>query len=239
MKLLILLFVIIPLTSICQKTDSTKTKRFSVGVTFSADYCYRTLNSDSASKWIADSRNNREIPKFGFTTGVNFAYRINKRITLEAGILFSDKGEKTRKDTLIYNPPTVQTDPSLPIRINYSYQYLYIDIPIKVNVNILSKRTKLYIFAGVSPNIFIIEKTISFPEYSDGEIKRRTSTSTSEYNLINLAVIGGLGFSYDFNKYIYLKAEPTYTRSITSITHTPIKGYLYSFGLNVGLYYKI
>lgn len=118
------------------------------------------------------------------------------------------------------------------------YQYFYIDIPIKVNFNLLTKRAKLYITAGISPNIFIIQKTNSLLQYDDGHTKKETQTA-QDFSIINLTVIGGIGFSYDITEHLYIKIEPTYRRSVTSIIDAPIKGYLYSVGLNTGFYYKL
>jgi hypothetical protein len=240
MKHLLLMLAFIPLTTFGQKTDSIKAKRISLGLTFSPDYCYRTLKPDKTkmSELIANERDSFEIPRFGYTTGINFAYMINKRFTLETGLLFSDKGEKAKNDTLIWNTSSGTTDPSLPIRMSFIYHYFYVDIPIKINFNLLTKRAKLYITAGISPNIYITQKTTSILEYDDGHTTKNSTTSRN-LTFINLAVIGGLGFSYDLTEHLYFKIEPTYRRSITSIISAPIKGYLYSIGLNTGIYYKL
>jgi len=239
MKRLFILLAIFPLTAFCQNKDSIGTKKISIGLTFSPDYCYRTLKPDASVKWVASGRDTLEIPKFGYTTGLNFALHINKRIALEAGFLFSDKGEKTKKYSLIWITPSGQPDPTLPTKNTFIYHYIYLDIPIKADYYILTNRTKFYITAGVSPNIFITQKTTSILEYSDGNSNTTTSSRRNGFDKINLTVIAGFGFAYDLTKRIYFKLEPIYRRSISTIIDAPIKGYLYSAGLNAGVYVKI
>jgi len=238
-KLLITFLVLIPVTIYCQNTDSTKTKKFAIGLTFSPDYCFRTLSSDESVNMIADQRNDEEIPKFGYTTGLNIAWKLSNRFTLETGVLYSNKGEKTKKYTLNWYTPNGQNDPALGTKNSYTYSYIYLDIPVKVNFYFLTKKTKLYLTAGISPNIFLSQKTTSVVEFANGEEKKTSSSSNSEFQKINLTFIVGFGVSYDFSNKLYLKIEPTYRQSITSIIDAPVKSFLYSAGLNTGLYFKL
>ena len=241
MKKLLTLLTIIPLTLFGQDTETTTTKKYSIGLTFSPDICYRTLKPNAASQSIADDRNGYEIPKIGYTTGLNLAMNINKRITFETGLLFSDKGEQTKQYSLVWLTPSGLIDPSMPVSNSFIYHYLYLDIPIKVNYYLLTGRAKLFLTAGISPNIFLTQKTVSHLEYSDGHTTTSTSwgSGNTGFTSINLTFIAGLGFEYNISKKMYLKIEPIYRRSITSIVDAPIKGYLYSTGLNIGLFYKL
>jgi hypothetical protein len=230
--------ILFPLTLFCQSTVTTKTKRMAIGLTFSPDYCYRKLSPDATSQWIAESRDSIEIPKLGFTTGLSLLFQLNKRLTIETGLLYSNKGEKTKNHSLIWNPPSVQPDPALPTKNEFVYHYNYLDIPAKVNYNILTKRLKLFVSGGLSTNIFLFQKTTSIVEYADG----RTETNNSiggGLSRVNFAVLVGLGINYDLTSKLSFRIEPTYRRSITSIINSPIKGYLYSAGINTGIYIKL
>ncbi len=236
MKKFFLLLVMMPLMAYCQKTDTLKAKRFSIGLSYSPDYCYRFLASpNSLFKGVVEVRNKLGIPTFGYTTGVNFAYRFNRRFTLEFGAMFSKHGENMNFMDLIYSAP----NPNDPIKAKVYYRYYYIGIPIKVDFDILTKRAKLYATAGISPNIFIMDKTITFYEYSDGTITEKSRIKDFAFSSLNLAAIAGIGFSYDFTKHFYIRVEPTFRCSIISINQEPVKDYLYSVGLNTGLYFKL
>ena len=126
---LITLLIIQPLTVFCQTKDSTSFRKIKIGVAFSPDVCYRILNYNASNKWIADIINGEEIPKFGLTTGVNIQYSFSKKIALELGILYSDKGEKTKTTNLIWSTP----NPAFPTKSNTTFHYQYSDIPLKVN----------------------------------------------------------------------------------------------------------
>lgn len=238
MRLLILL-TIIPLTTLCQTSDRVETQKLSIGISFSPDYCYRTLEPDASSKWIADGRDSIEIPKFGYTTGINIALKLNKRITLEMGLLYSNKGERTKTLTTVWVTLSGQPNlnQALPMKITYFYHYIYLDIPIKANYYILTQRVKLFVSAGISPNIFLKQSVTAIYEYPDEHTSTRETSKNEGFSRINLAFTTGLGLGYDLTKKLYLKIEPTYQRSITTIIDAPIKGYLYSVGLNTGIYY--
>ncbi|MCD4746336.1 MAG: outer membrane beta-barrel protein [Bacteroidales bacterium] len=122
---------------------------------------------------------------------------------------------------------------------NITYQYIYFNIPIKAQYYILTRKAKLFLTAGLSPNIFLVQKTTLIFEYSDGHTETNTSTGSSELTTINLTAIAGFGFSYDLTSKLFLKIEPIYRQSLTSIINAPIKEYLYSVGLNTGFYYRL
>jgi len=238
MKILLIFLTLFPLTTLCQSKDTTKTKRIAIGLTFSPDYSYRILRPDATSKWRADRRDNLEIPKFGFTTGLSLLFQLNRNLTLETGLQYSNKGEKTKNYSLTWNTLSEHEDLALPTKNTFIYHYNYLDIPIKVNYNILTNRLKFFISGGLSTNIFLFQKTTTILEYSDGHTKTNKSTG-SGLSRINFAAVAGLGINYELTNSLTFRIEPSYRRSITSIINAPIKGYLYSAGLNTGIYYKL
>lgn len=241
MHRLLSLLLLLPFTSFCQEAETAKPNKLSIGFTFSPDYCYRLLIPDTAntSILIADRRDSLEIPKFGYTTGVNLALNFHKRITLETALLFSNKGEKTKSYSTVWVTSSGQPDPSLPTKVAYVYHYLYLDVPVKANFYVLTKKVKLFVSAGLSTNIFLTQRTTAIYEYSDGRTTRNTSAGSDVFKRINFAFTAGVGLGYELTDKLYLQMEPTYRRSIHSIIDAPIQGLLYSTGINFGLYYKL
>lgn len=231
MKQLLLILALIPLTVFCQNTETVKDKKVSVGLTFSPDYCYA-----SSGKYFS------ELPIFGFTSGVNLAYSVHKRITLETGILLTAKGKKTTYGLSVAYWPEGVTHYTYLYQYyadRYNYHHYYVEIPLKVNFNLLTKRTKLFITAGVSPNIYVGSKSTRIREFfSEDRLERQATYYDAELIRLNLAVIAGLGFSYDLSEDLVLKIEPTYSQSLISID-TPTKLYLHSIGLDAGLYFRL
>lgn len=232
MRKLIILLILISFTAFGQSPDTVKTKRFSIGLTFSPDYCYRILIADASSQWIANIRDNSETPKFGYTTGLNFAQSLNNKIAVESGLLFSDKGERNK-------PLLTDINGNLMGEADFNYHYEYMDIPFKIIYSFVTRRTKIFLSGGISLNIFLRQRITSVFEYAPGYYGTFSSVNNKDYARINLAILIGLGFSYEISKSFYLKIEPTHRHSITSIIDAPIKSYLYSIGINTGLYYKL
>ncbi len=238
-KYLLPCLFLFPFVSYAQEADVSDNRKFSLGFSFSPDYSYRVLQPDSASMWIANHRDSIEVPKFGFTSGINLSWRISKRFSLEAGLLLSDKGERIPIREAVWNTSSPTPDPSLPKRYSFNYHYLYLDFPVTVNYFILTKRTKLFLSAGISTNLFLTQMTTTYYEYENGETKRNRSFYNNGFNRINLACVGGFGIGFDISEKMYMQIEPTYRRSLFSVIDAPINGYLFSFGVNAGVYYRL
>lgn len=240
MKNLILFLLILLIPFIAVSQDSDKNRKFSVGLNFSPDYCYRTLKTDiSYLLFEPEYRDNQEYPKFGYTAGVNGNYILNKKISFESGFYFSDKGEtiKLYGTQLIGTPRDPNGFQNYFITINNKYYYL--DIPFKVNIYLATKNTKFYISGGLSTNILLAHFYTMKSQIENNQQKTSTKKIEKEFYPINFAVTGGFGFSYDLNERYILRFEPVFRHSLTSIINDPVKHYLYSAGLNLGLSYKL
>jgi len=232
MKKLLLLLALVPLLAFGQKADSLKTHKVSFGLSYSPDVCYRFLAGSADERSLIKLNNAQDRPLYGFTSGINFAYAFNKKIVLEAGAMFSSKGGQTKKIGLV-------TDSAGPNSIKYVYHRLYIGLPVKVNINLLTGRAKLYVTVGVSPDIYICEKTNAITGYPDGHTITYKQTYRKGYTVINLAALAGMGFSYDISKHFYFKLEPVFRCSVIPVDAEPIKEFIYSAGLNTGFFYKL
>jgi hypothetical protein len=206
-----------------QSNDSLKKTKHHLGVSLSPDYCFRTIKSNASNEWIKNSLDTLEVWKLGYTTGLNYEYNFNKKITLATGLLISNKGEKTKKQ--------YTSQPSI---FNYNNQYYYLDVPFVIKYNIINEKIKLFVLAGGSCNFFLVQKTSQITGYKNDDVKVNYYNSTG-ISPVNLALVVGFGFECAITKKWSFKAEPIYRTSITSISNTPLKKYLYSVGLNVGL----
>ncbi len=211
-------------------TDTTKTHKWELGGSFSPEYSYRTLKADETSQTIKEIRDTLEVAKFGYTVGLNLLYRLNNRLTIETGILLSDKGEKTKKTSFTDVPAGQKI-----MYYTYKYNYYYLGIPLKANYSITTGKLNLYVTAGVSANIFLTQKTTLITGHDSKDWERNTTQTKSGFNSVNFAMLAGLGLQYKLNNKINIKVEPLYTRSLTSVINAPVKSYLYSTGINFGI----
>ena len=225
MKNIFLLLFLLPLSVFGQGEDSIKFKKLDLGFTYSPEYSYRMIKASSESQFLAESYDTLEVPKLGYTLGLNGIYTLNKKFALTVGVLFSDKGEKYKKD--VFEAFT-----------NYKNHYYYLDIPVKLNYTIIDSKIKFYGTLGVSTNLFLqhrIAYTLSGSSNSDNI--RGNSTDISK---VNMALNAGLGIDCPLTSRWFFKAEVGYKQSITSMTsNTNLKRYLYNFGPTVGLFYKL
>ena len=236
LKNLTLALTLIPITFFSQNESQTTSKTQAVGFTFSPDYSYRILVPDAETKSLAEFRDLSETPKFGFTTGFNYALKLNKRFTLEASILYAEKGEKLKLESTVL--PTNPDDPITSVIFLSRTHYLYLDVPVKLNYFITTKKVKFFVSGAISPNLFLTEKTFFRAIYENEKLPISRGFEDNGFSRINLAFTAGVGLMYDLSDKFYLKIEPTYRRSINSIISGPLEGYLYSVGLNTGFYYN-
>lgn len=225
-----LLLILLTLNLKSQLPDSSIHHKFDIGFTFSPDISYRKIKTDPVNGWMKENYDTLEVTKYGFTTGLNFIFPLNKKIEINSGILFCNKGEKTKKTEI----PQVN---------NYVNHFYYLDIPIQLiyyphyKKYYYSKPKKNYIFlsAGFSANIFLNSKSIttSVDSYNENVISNETNITR-----LNFSFLAGFGIITPITKKWYFKFEPIYRRDLTSISSYPIKKYFFSFGFNIGLFSK-
>jgi hypothetical protein len=172
-KLILAAVALISLNASAQVTDIKPASKIAIGLTFSPDYSYRSLSSDAASIWIANDREDFEIPKFGFTAGPRVLFTLGNRLALESGILFSDKGEKTSNMRYSGDPEDI----FMPVLGRHNFHYYYLDVPVKANYYLTSKKVKLFVSVGTSVNFFVAEKITSTYTFFDGSTEDRTVNS--------------------------------------------------------------
>jgi len=144
----IILFIILLNTFFVfgQSADSLKISKHTLGISFSPDYCFRKLVSSSTEEWIKEGIDTLEVPKMGFTAGLNYQYCLNSKIEIATGILLSNSGEKTKKQFT-----------SKPSVFNYTNHYYYLDIPVVIKYNILRKKLR-FLFLQECQVIFSLYK---------------------------------------------------------------------------------
>ena len=219
--------LLVALTMRSQSTDSTAYTKLDIGFSFSPDYCYRTLKTEDADSWMGYIYDTMEVSKYGYTSGLNIAYHVNHNFSITSGILLSDKGERTKK----YNVQPVN---------NYVNHFYYLDIPVKANLYLhhkkyftsKPKKISYFLTAGFSVNVYLSTQLKTENIAGDYQMVK----ASTELSRVNLAFIAGAGLEAPLSPRWFFKLEPNYRKSITKIADAPIKKYLYSFGLNAGIF---
>jgi hypothetical protein len=182
--------------------------------------------------------------------GFDIAYKLTKILEIETGIRYSRKGqiiitpENTWQtpggtyDPTISNYPsnTTQYTPEKKIAVKYQY----IEIPLIFNAQLLNKRFKMFPLIGASANVFVGKTTkVSYEENGVTNAEFSHDFNRNNIPVIDLALIAGVGFSYDVSNKFLVKCEPNYRQFIRPMVDYPVSGYLYSIGMNVGINMKL
>ena len=224
-----------------QSVEKNPAKKFSVGVSFSPDYSYRKLYSSDNDSFI-DLRNETESPRFGFTTGIVTSYQISNRFVLESGILFSDKGDKygfVLDDIILPGDPfNNRNDLSIPEKHTSKYHYYFLGIPLKMNYYFFRKDVGLFMSMGVSVDYLLDAKYRSKSEFKDRTEKNVKPLNNEDFNKVNTVGLAGFGIDYKITRRLKFQVEPIFRYSFTPLVNAPLKGYLYSFGVDFTVFFQ-
>lgn len=225
MKKILFLFLLLCAFGIHgQSADSLTYSRFDVGFAFSPDLSYRVLKAGAADSWMKEACDTLEVPKFGFTAGFHVVFHPHQRFFVSAGLLFSDRGERTRN--YVVKPAN-----------NYINHYYYLHVPLKAHYYFISKESiKVFAAAGLAPDVYLNGET-RVETGSNGETK--PLRPASGISRINFSFVAGIGLDCPLTRRWYFKLEPGYRRSLIPIADAPVKKYFYSLGLNLGFFCRL
>lgn len=206
-----------------------------VGLNYSVDYCYRTLDANPDVQWIANLRNKDEVGVIGLNAGATYSYQFKKGLMLEGGFQYLRVGEKYENMTFV----TVDSDGEGDF-INY---YDYVGVPIKIGYGLpVGKRLRLSIMSGISTNFFLARHYRATVTYNNGTTEDYSSTYKKEpsgiqFEDVNVVSVSSLGIDIRVFRAFSVRLEPTFRYSITPIMNAPIRQRPYSAGINTSIFY--
>lgn len=239
---LFLLILLLSISAYGKQNSDKKESRISIGINFSPDYCYRKLAKDdknlSQTNWENYKRmlDSMHVPKFSYTTGINFRFQLNKRVSIETGLQYSNKGYKSIPMPTIYN----WDQPNISIIATTILNYHYYSLPLKLNYALPMK--KIHVLGTCGLTLDYLQKVSGkvIPEHPSDTIKARTNVSVYPYNKINISAIISTGLKYHYNKKISFQTEPTFRYSLLSFdSRSSQMTHLWSLGLNLCSYIRL
>lgn len=249
MKIKLLTIIMILLCSLCNsaiaQSEGSKSK-FYLGVFVSSDLSYRILvaNSDD-DKRNTQLRNQNEIPKLLFTSGVESLFQFKPQYSISLGLQYSLKGIQTRemdyesgkaidpRRGFVYQYEGVGAKK---LKINYYTQYF--TIPIRLDYYILQHKHKLFVSAGVSANILISNSEVCVYTYDNGHKERVPVLSHHDYYSFNPQAQLGIGYDIMLKRNRF-RVIPIYCVSLTKINKDNIREYFHSIGLGLNYFFGI
>lgn len=201
-KLVTALLIFSPYLLFSQEEPTSTLSKFRIGISGSADYCYRTLIAEDTTgigSWYL-SRNETEIPAIGWSAGVTASYSINDRWSVDAGLKYTLNRYKSTDIT--FTDATGQK-----IGDGYfAYLNRYISIPIGIHRSFgipESKSVRFLTGATVIPEYALGVWTRGNynlpPEYSN--ISHYSKDSNTNYNEFILSGSVEAGFEITSGKF--------------------------------------
>ncbi len=237
MKFKFILYVFLITTAL----NAQEHNRYYWGLNFSPDLCGRTLKNTTDHDYIDQlilSRNESEINRLGFSSGIVLGRTINEKFSIETCLSFSSKGYKTKPIALRFgnqvSPDSTIVDLNNTIQIKYIHQF--IELPIVCHYNIeINEDLKSFIGLGFN-NQFAVT---SYQKFIPSGKKSKEYLSSGKEN----KYIPGINLSFGINKQLnsryLLRLNFISKYSLKPIYTTPLEGYLWSFGFNTGIYMSI
>ncbi len=210
--------------------------KWSAGIVFSPDYAYRLLKSESDDNGWKEAFDELEKPKVGYTTGISILYMLHRKLEIESGLLYSNKGSKINLSNFTSFD---KIDLLIPQEITTINNYRYLVVPLKINWVFLKKKARLFLSAGMSADFFLDEFTVQEVIFPDKTETDRNNQEDMDFNAVILSLSGGAGLDYPLNKHLFIRINPEVRHGIIPIADATGKRYNWSVGLNTGLYFRM
>lgn len=224
------IFILIFLPMFVFGQTEGKVKKFAAGLNYEVNSSFRQLKYTDFNTEIGIIRNNEEVPKIGFTIGLNGRYQFSPKASANLGVLYSNVGMKTKMQPL--NNTGQPNEPNL----GYSeYDFNSVIFPLKINYTLKSyKKWDIYVHGGTALNLFTSKNTTFYTYIDDQLHSQNTNTQKDGYRKITYSGLVGIGLNCYIPEKTILVIEPIYRRYLTSIGLQPSgKEYLYSIGVNL------
>ncbi len=250
-QLLAVIFILMPETIYSQSTETPD--RYSIGINFSADYCYRTVFNNTGNDnydELIKIRNENETPILGYVAGFNLNYKLSSKFSVQTGLQYSKKGYgiKLKDFELFYSDnidprygfvyDSVPSGKSLE-KISLYYHYTYLDIPLQIKMCLGKKRIKFVAGVGIVTGVLLNATQTSVKKFKEGGKNRDKVDQQYDFRSISLSTQASAGVSYKLNEKINILIEPTIRYGLLKITDTPVSARLWSGGINFSCFYSL
>lgn len=225
--------------------SAQETPRLQLGLSFSPDYCFRSIiNNDgsSGSGSIISSRDSNEKGKIGYTTGLNLIYNLGPTLGLELGLHYSNKGYQYVSGygltfgSMIDPRTGFAYTSGTPTSVRFRYNFHYLDVPLKVNFTFGHGTVRFVASAGAALNVLFSEKVRAVIKYDDGHTERNSYTSTYDYNTINISPLVSAGIDLQLGSNSNLRIMPVFRYGVVKIIDDPVSARLWNAGIHIGYY---
>ena len=220
------------------QTHEAPEKRVYLGINFSPDYSYRALSGDGAqvTSDLIEGRNSIEEAKFGYTQGLSLRYRVTKRLGLETGFLYSNKGYHVPK----YNVGIDLFGGNEPSIVQWVVHYRFMEVPLKATYSFSRGKFRGFATAGTTVGKLLQAEHILRAQQPDGYWQTRSTDSSTNFRSPMLSAVVGGGIDYHPNHWLMFRLAPELRYGMHSMVEdAPIQETLFTLGTNAGMYIAV
>lgn len=208
---------------VAQESDTLPRRRFDIGMVISPDLSYRVLGASGANSWLKESLDTLEVARAAFTAGAEVVVYPSHRLGLRSGLLFGDRGERSRR----YD---------MPVAFGYVNHYYSLSLPLRISYLLFERKIRLQVAAGMSADVLLGSRSVV-----------RYGSETTPYPLavsgnprrIGLSLSCGVGLEAPLAERWYFRLEPIFNFSVSSATTGPLRKHSYNGGLRLGLFHHL
>lgn len=227
----ILLIAILSLTSMCLQAQD---KKVCMSTFFTPSFAYRYTTVDyEFAEAIKTYRDTIDHHMFGFQAGQLIHIPINKRLTINTGIAFSDMGHLQRHKYII----TSATDDTITnAKLDLFYHRTYLDVPLMLDYKFSISRLSYYLGLGVETNILLNEYELALLDDKPRPIK---VFNNSVIKPVNFSAKFNLGCEYLLNSKMSFYTAISLKTQLKPVVTNYVNEYDYLGGITLGLKYQL
>jgi len=247
--LILLTTMLISLNSSYARQELAETKpefaRFKIGLTVTPEMGYRII---SLKKEFANIpfyqervkiRNENDMPNLGFSAGVIANYNFSRKIGMEIGLQFANRGYTE------VEPMDVNIDPSIaleapyfgkfPVAILYKKDVNYLELPLRVLFSSGKGKLKFVASAGAAFGFVISNKTTYSIRYFDETESEVASRLSKHFGQFTISPQLSIGADYQISPRFNIRLEPIARYAFLIRKVSPARTNLISGGLQFSL----
>jgi len=213
---------------------NAQNSKVSLSTFFTPSYAYRYTNTvDNSGEKQKTYRDSIDKHMFGFQAGQLVHFQVNKYLSINSGICFSDMGHLQRHRYLI---KSALGDTLANKKLDLFYHRTYLDIPLTFEIKLRQDRLSYFTTTGIEANFLLNKYELALLDDEPQAIK---VVNNAAINKINLSVRIGFGASYLLTPTTSFYMAATAKTQLKPIITDELKEYNYLAGITLGIRYRL
>jgi hypothetical protein len=229
------LIITLPLAAQEGVSDASDTTFWDFGFYGAPDYNARMISGDGTNGVTSAYLNTIELPRIGYTFGINMTRQLGKCIYIQTGIMYQNKGYKTStlQDTVLDLYDHFYSSSEY-----YSisrYNALYVPVILRLKM-FKAGSVQFNVGIGAAPEIYLAKSTLAvFSDHTERDI-------TKAEQVFDVKGMFNLYIDVPLTKNLSLGFEPNFSYDILGLKdkiNVGVKRNMYTAGLGIQLSYKV